>query len=65
MLSPCKGCEDRYESCHASCDKYKEWRKALDAEKAKINKVKDLEADMMGVYVRRKYSNCYKSMYNT
>lgn len=28
---PCKECTiERYEACHASCEKYIEWRKILD-----------------------------------
>ena len=32
MISPCKGCADRYLACHGSCDRYKEWKAELLAE---------------------------------
>ena len=28
---PCKKCTERYEACHASCERYIEWRKILNA----------------------------------
>lgn len=30
-IGPCMGCADRYPGCHASCEKYKGWRKDYDA----------------------------------
>lgn len=29
-VSPCKGCSDRHRKCHATCEKYFEYRKGLD-----------------------------------
>lgn len=31
MIAPCKDCTERKVGCHADCDKYKEYRRALDA----------------------------------
>lgn len=28
---PCKGCGDREIGCHSGCEKYKAWRKKIDA----------------------------------
>ena len=36
MQTPCKDCYDRYENCHAECEKYKEWRSELDSIREKI-----------------------------
>ena len=29
VQSPCLGCSNRAIGCHAHCDKYKDWKKAL------------------------------------
>ena len=31
-LCPCKGCDDRTLTCHGFCEKYKGWKKVLEAE---------------------------------
>ena len=36
ILSPCKGCPDRYPACSDYCDKYKEFRRKLDDMKARV-----------------------------
>lgn len=33
---PCRGCPDRHEKCHASCEKYAEYKKQFNAEKERI-----------------------------
>ena len=47
METPCKDCQDRYVSCHSSCDQYKQWKADLSSEKEKIRKVRyaEIEAD--------------------
>lgn len=43
--SPCaKDCQKRSASCHCTCTDYKQWREALDAQKASIRKKKDIDA---------------------
>ena len=34
--SPCMGCEERHIKCHGSCDKYKAFQEAKDAEYKKM-----------------------------
>lgn len=31
--APCKGCEKRDVKCHSTCEEYKAWKSAIDAEK--------------------------------
>lgn len=31
-MPPCKGCTDRHEACHGSCDAYKEWAERYRAQ---------------------------------
>jgi len=46
MKAPCKDCTNRYESCHSSCDSYKEWKSALIADKAIIAESRRKEAEL-------------------
>ena len=34
MINPCKGCADRHEACHATCERYKTWSAENDARRA-------------------------------
>lgn len=38
IISPCKGCTERYPGCHDHCEKYDTW-------KAEIKKQKDAEKE--------------------
>ena len=31
IQGPCLGCESRHPGCHSECEKYKDYRKALDS----------------------------------
>jgi len=31
MRGPCKGCTDRHEACHDTCERYKAWKIEHDA----------------------------------
>lgn len=46
MQTPCKDCYDRYENCHAKCEKYKEWRSELDSIREKIIDAKIKNAEL-------------------
>ena len=46
MQTPCKDCYDRYENCHAECEKYKEWRSELDSIREKIIDAKIKNAEL-------------------
>ena len=35
MNPPCKKCEDRHNGCHASCERYKEFRAFCDEQGAR------------------------------
>ena len=37
MNAPCNGCADRTVGCHSVCEKYKDWKRKKDAERAKRN----------------------------
>ena len=41
--SPCKDCSDRHIGCHAECDKYKAFKKALNNEHRKEYKQHNAE----------------------
>lgn len=45
MVTPCKECTDRFESCHSVCEKYKAWRTDLDTEREIVTKKKIFDAD--------------------
>ena len=38
--APCKGCTDRYEKCHSSCEKYQEFRRKQDIYNKVVRKEK-------------------------
>lgn len=40
MITPCKDCTERQAACHASCDRYKGWKQALNEKNAKIREAK-------------------------
>lgn len=39
--SPCYGCTERHSECHSSCERYAEFRRNLESEKAVIAKQKE------------------------
>lgn len=61
LVCPCKGCQKRHETCHGSCEQYKNWdaeQKKLKAEMLKERK-SEHEADerkkaAVRNYIRRK-----------
>ena len=42
IKAPCKGCEDRVLYCHATCEKYLEYRERVD----ELNKFKMLAKEL-------------------
>ena len=38
--NPCYNCDERHNSCHSKCEKYKEFKNGLDAYNNKISNVK-------------------------
>lgn len=58
MMCPCKDCKDRHQACHDHCEKYKEWKKELEANKEALKRIKEEQIDFRGmnagVYPRRK-----------
>ena len=52
--APCKGCDERYAGCHSKCQKYLDFRNALnDYNKEERKKI---DAEYMTAEVRRKIS---------
>ena len=49
LKAPCKGCQDRWVNehgtCHATCSKYKTWKKEQAHEKKEIKLKKSLDKD--------------------
>lgn len=43
--SSCYGCTERHEGCHSSCEKYKEFRKMIDAKNEEAHKKKKAFSD--------------------
>lgn len=41
LKNPCFQCLNRTETCHGTCEKYKEFRLQKDIENAKIRKLKE------------------------
>lgn len=41
VKSNCYKCENRYVGCHSKCEKYKEYRKALDVINIRRKEIKD------------------------
>lgn len=39
--APCKDCQQRFEACHDTCQKYKAWKAAHDAEAAYTKEMND------------------------
>jgi hypothetical protein len=48
MIAPCKGCEERHQACHSTCEKYKEWKVWWDAGRQRARD----DADVHGARVR-------------
>lgn len=42
LWSPCYGCEDRHDLCHATCEAYLEFRRKKDEENAKRREASDI-----------------------
>lgn len=42
-IAPCKNCSDRYDYCHARCEKYIAWSKELTEQREQIKRLKDRE----------------------
>ena len=51
-LSPCKHCPDRVVGCHASCEKYINFRKALDERNEEIRRRNNSYVPLIGQYRR-------------
>lgn len=41
--SPCKGCKKREVGCHSSCHNYQMWRTVKDAQRDKLNEIKEYQ----------------------
>lgn len=52
IMPPCLGCPDRALACHDSCERFKEWKAAVDAIKEKRRKAKH-EEDLLHPGIKR------------
>lgn len=43
MKAPCKNCEQRHESCHSDCDKYKAYRDGIKERQEEEKKQKEVD----------------------
>lgn len=59
--SPCKGCKERTETCHGSCELYKAW-KAEYGEYIKAVKERRMQEYIMRDYEQKKHKNLKKIM---
>jgi len=41
---PCRNCDERRQSCHTECEKYKTWRAEYDADKDGAKKAQSMTA---------------------
>lgn len=54
---PCYGCQDRHAGCHAECDKYKDWRREWDANRAEIIRENEKKAGLDALLVKKALDN--------
>lgn len=57
--APCKNCTDRFENCHSSCMRYKEWLNDFRNEKKKIMEKREIEVQL-DMLQKKNYSSQYK-----
>lgn len=51
---PCKGCEERFIGCHATCERYIEWKALVDLEREAMNEQSNI-AGQIASAVREKW----------
>ena len=51
---PCKGCEDRVIGCHATCERYIEWKMLVDLEREAMNEQSNLAGQITSA-IREKW----------
>ena len=51
FFAPCKECDKRNESCHATCEEYKAWRKWKDERNAQRLGRKKIDEDLTSIGV--------------
>lgn len=49
IQSPCKGCDDRHLKCHATCERFLEYRQKYQAERDRIYKEDSLDKTIRGL----------------
>jgi len=45
IIAPCKDCTKRHESCHSTCEDYKNWKTELDIQKRNVSRLRSLEQE--------------------
>lgn len=48
--APCKNCQERFLSCHAVCQRYKDWKEDNDKTRKKQQKAKAAEWEIDSVH---------------
>lgn len=51
--APCFGCADRHATCHAECDRYKEWAEENRKRREAMNLDKDIDIFLGMAAVKR------------
>ena len=49
IITPCKGCTDRHEACHSTCEKYKDWKQEFEVLKANVTKGRSFQNEIYAV----------------
>jgi hypothetical protein len=54
MQRNCKGCEDRHEGCHTTCEIHKEYRKDMDEQKKNKRLKREIEVYLIQQSLKNK-----------
>lgn len=46
IITPCKGCTDRHEACHSTCEKYKDWKQEFEILKSNVAKGRSFQHEI-------------------
>lgn len=61
---PCRNCENREVGCHATCDRYIEWKQAHIEKQRKRFAYKETEYQYMAIARERRNKKLHKKKYD-